>query len=98
MANKDTDPRLKNFSKKYAKVLEADPDFLDKVQQSSKDDLNKIIIETSELIVEFTKDMENDQDLLDKKEAVKEAAATYVDGIKVNKARNAYAIYIKKSM
>lgn len=76
MANKEVDSRLKNFPKKYAKTLEGDSDFLDKVQQSSKDDLNKIIIETSELIVEFTKDMENDQDLLDKKEAAKEAAST----------------------
>ena len=59
--NKSGDPRLEGVPKKWAKILEEDTDFLDKAQQSSIEGLDKIIVETSELIVNFTKDMEADQ-------------------------------------
>ena len=94
--NNGGDSRLEGVPKKWAKVLEQDLDFVEKAQQASVEDLDKMIVESSELIVNFTKDMEADQDLLDKKAEVKEAAATYTEGIKVNKARQLYCVMLKR--
>lgn len=94
--NSAGDPRLEGVPKKWAKILEGDSDFLDKAQQSSREDLDKMIVDASELVVSFRKEMEEDQDLLEKKEAVKEAALTYTEGIKINTARQLYCVMLKK--
>lgn len=105
---KKTDARLENFPKKWASVLEklclmddgsgkAD-DFLDVAQQSSKEDLDKLIVQYNENMAEFQKDMAADQDLEEKKVAYQEAASVYRDGIKVNEAKAMYCVFIKKSL
>jgi len=95
---KETDPRLDNLPKKIRKALQGDTDFLDKAQQSSKEELNKLLIQAQELIVDFEKDQEADQHLQELKEQLKDAATPYRDGIKINQARAAYTVYIKRSL
>jgi hypothetical protein len=102
---KTKDPRLDNFPKRWATVLDklcngegdADP-FLDDVQQMSKEDLDKLIVKFNENQADFKKDMDADMDLANKKEAVAEAAAVYKDGIKVNEAKAMYCVYLKRSL
>ena len=95
---KETDPRLDNLPKKIRKALQGDDEFLDKAQQASKEELNKLMITSSELIVDFEKDQEADQHLQELKEQVKNASQPYKDGIRINSARNAYCVYIKRSL
>lgn len=103
------DARLENFPKKWARVLEkactgdnpdgaSNDDFLDKVQQSSKEELDQMIIRYNENLAEISKDMELDQDLIEKKEVAKEAASFYTEGKKLNEAKAMYCIFIKKSL
>lgn len=103
---KAKDTRLQNFPKKWASILEklcngedgSKDDFLDTAQQSSKDDLDKMIVKFNENLADFRKDMDADADLQDKKEAYAEAASFYRDGIKVNEAKAMYCIYLKRSL
>ena len=96
-SQKATDPRLENFPKKWAKTLENDEEFLDKAQQSSKKELDELILKAQELLVDFEKDQDADQNLQELKEQLKEAGAIYKDGIKINKARSAYCVFLKRS-
>lgn len=100
MAKKEQDSRLKGFPKKWANVL-AQPDhdeWLDKAQQASKDDLEKMIVQSSELLADFKKDLESDQDIKDIKEQLKDACHVPRQGIKINEAKAMYCVYLKKSM
>jgi predicted HicB family RNase H-like nuclease len=90
-----------NFPKKWAKILDnLDPSdkFIDTVQQSTHDELDKIIVQCNEHMAEVKKDMDADQDLAEKKQAVKDAAAQYKEGIAVNEAKAMYCVYIKNSL
>jgi hypothetical protein len=108
MAKKNKDARLENVPKKIRSVLEklcfADDgsgngdDFLDKAQQSTKEELDKMIVQFNENLADFQKDMEADTDLEEKKSVYQEAAAVYRDGIKVNSAKAAYCVYLKRSI
>lgn len=102
------DSRLENIPKRIANILEklcnssgedgnADP-FLDDVQQLSKEELDKLIIQFNENVVDFRKDMEADMDLASKREAYAEAAIVYRDGIKINDAKAVYCVYLKRSL
>ena len=96
--------KLSGFPRKWARILEIDNDesddnnFLDKVQQSSKEDLDDMIVTCNENIAEFKKDEDADLDLQNLKEQVKDASAIYRDGVKINNARAMYCVYIKKSL
>jgi hypothetical protein len=57
-----------------------------------------MIVKFNEILADFQKDMEEDTDLQEKKEAYQEAASVYRDGIKVNTAKAAYCVYIKRSL
>jgi len=98
MAKKETDPRLQSLPKKIQKALSGDTDFLDKAQHSTKEELNKLLILAQELVVDFEKDQDADQHLQELKEQLKDAGQQYKDGIKINQARSAYAIYLKRSL
>ena len=95
---KETDPRLDNLPKKIRKALQGDDDFLTKAQGSTKEELNKLLIQAQELVVDFEKDQEADQHLQELKEQLKDAATPYRYGIKINQARAAYTVYIKRSL
>ena len=96
--SKETDPRLDNLPKKIRKALQGDDDFLDKAQQSTKEELNKLLIQSQELVVDFEKDQEADQHLQELKDQLKTAAQPYKDGIRINQARAAYTVYLKRSL
>lgn len=95
---KEIDERLKDLPKKLQKALAGDDEFLDKAQHASKKELDDLCLKSTELLVDFEKDMDADADLQSLKEQSKEAAAVYKEGIKINKARAAYCVYIKKSL
>lgn len=98
---KETNSNLQNFPKKWAKVLDnlaEDDKFLETAQQSSKADLDKIIVTCNERTAELKKLMDLDQDLAEKKEAVKEAASGYKEGLAVNEAKAMYCVYLKNSL
>jgi outer membrane PBP1 activator LpoA protein len=97
-SSKETDPRLESLPKKIRKALEGDTDFLDKAQQASKEELNKLMVTAQELIVDFEKDYEADIHVQELKEQLKDASSTYKDGIKINQARATYCVYIKRSL
>jgi hypothetical protein len=101
---KDKDPRLENFPKKWANVLdkicngESKDTFLDDVQQATKEEINAMIVEYNELITEYEKDRDEDLDLQSKKEQALEAGLVYKEGISANMAKARYCVYIKKSL
>lgn len=99
MAKKDEN-KYGNLPKKWVKVLDnlQDDDFLEKAQQSSKEELSDIIVKCNENLAEIKKDMDADQDLAEKKQAVKDAAAVYKEGIAVNEAKAMYCVYLKNSL
>ena len=96
--------KLSGFPRKWARILEIDNDesdennFLDKVQQASKDELDDMIVVCNENMADLRKDEAADLDLQNLKEQVKDASAIYRDGIKINEARAMYCVYIKKSL
>ena len=101
MPKKEKDARFSgDFPKKWATVL-SNPDhdeWLDKAQQSSKEDLNAMIIQSSELLSDFKKDLDSDPDIKDIKERLKDACRIPREGIKINEAKLMYCVELKKSM
>jgi hypothetical protein len=102
---KEKDSRLDNFPKKWANVLnkicnqgEMPDEFLDNVQQCSKEELDQLIVKHNELIADFKKDREEDQDLASAKERYQEAGMVYKEGISINEAKAMYCVYLKKSL
>lgn len=89
------------FPKKWARVLDKlhdDDKFLEEVQQFSKEDLDKKIVQCNEHMAEIKKDMDADIDLKNAKEHVKELSAEYKEGININEAKAMYCVYIKNSL
>lgn len=101
MPKKEKDARFSDtFPKKWANVL-SNPDhdeWLDKAQQSSKEDLEKMIVQSSELLSDFKKDLDSDPDIKDIKEQLKDACYIPREGIKINEAKLMYCVALKKSM
>lgn len=91
-----------DFPKKWAKILEneLDPEdpFISKAQQSSAEQLQKMVFDCNQNIVNLEKDQSADGDLLSLKEQVKIAEEPYKIGIKVNQAKARYCIYLRRSL
>jgi hypothetical protein len=94
---KDND-LLEGIPAKVARVLKDDTDWITRIQQLSKAELDIEIIKSNEYLVDFRKDMEADEPLIQLKQAIKEASAVYKDGIKINEARATYCVFLKRSM
>lgn len=92
------DPKLEGVSKKIAKILSEDLEWLEKVPQMSKEDIDKEIVRCSEVIADTVKDMEADTHLNELKEQKKEVELNYKAGIKINQARVSYLIGTKRSL
>jgi len=101
MKKKEKDSKFgPTFPKKWANVL-SNPDheeWVEKAQQSSKADLEQMIVQSSELLADFKKDLETDPDIKDLKDQLKDASHIPREGIKINEAKAMYAVYLKKSM
>ncbi len=101
MAKKEENSKWGTFPRKWAKVLEnlhQDDDFVEKAQQASTEELDKIIVNCNEVIAEMNKNMDADQELKEAKEKVKDVASQYTDGIKINNAKSMFCIYMKNSL
>lgn len=87
-----------DFPKKWAKYLEGEDEFISKAQQSSSEELDKMVVQYNESISALESDRDADTDLASLKEQVKETEMPYSVGIKVNQAKIRYALSIKKSL
>jgi predicted carbohydrate-binding protein with CBM5 and CBM33 domain len=85
-----------NFKSKGKKdpFAELDNEYKDSIASSSPEDINKKIAEVAKNQEENLRLMGEDQDLAEKKEAVKEASAQYREASKMNKLRITYAIRV----
>lgn len=89
-----TDTNQNAFPEKWNKVLKDLPEFKEKADASSTDELKKIIVECEGNIYTVDKEKDNDQKLNAAKEMVKEYAAPYRDAIKVQTAKIKYALFL----
>jgi hypothetical protein len=96
--NDSGDSKLDGIPKKIQKILADDLEWLEKAQQFSKQDIDKEIVICNEVIVDLAKDMDADQHLNEIKEQKKEAEAVYKSGLKINNARVAYLVALKRSI
>lgn len=100
-SNDKKDNKFGNFPKKWARVLENlhDSDtFMQDVQQFTKEEMDKTIVQCNENMAEIKKDMDADPDLKNAKEHVKELAAEYKEGISINESKAMYCVYLKNSL
>jgi hypothetical protein len=95
---KEKNPLLKNVPKKVASALKDEEEWLEKVQQMTKDQMDQEVIKCNESLVDYQKDMAEDPDLNDLKDRLKEGSLVYRDGIRINSARTAYLVYLKRSL
>lgn len=82
------------FPEKWNKVLKDLPEFKEKADASSTEDLKKIIIMCEGNIYNVDKEQEDDVKLNAAKEMAKELAAPYRDAKKVQMAKIQYAIFL----
>ena len=93
--SKDNNSENENvFPKKWAKVLEDLPEFKESAEASSKEDLNKIIIQCEGNIYTVEKEKECDTKLNAAKDLVKDYMTPYRDAVKVQMAKIKYALYL----
>jgi hypothetical protein len=85
-----------DFPKKWAKYL--DDDYAAKVQQSSAEDLNKLIVEANEMIANLEKDYAADDEINQLKLSLKEAEFDIKTAIKTCNAKSRYCVAIKRSL
>lgn len=95
---KEKNPLLKDVPKKVASALKDEDEWLEKVQQMSADEMDAEVIKCNENLVDYQKDMAEDPDLNALKDKLKEDSAVYREGIKINSARTAYLVYLKRSL
>jgi len=81
------------FPKKWSKILESMPEFKEIAEQSSVDDLKKIIVLSEGNISNIEAAKEADHKLNAAKELVKEASAPYSDAIKCQMCKVKYALF-----
>lgn len=86
-----------DFPAKYAKIIEAMPEFKDIAESSSTDDLKKLIVTCEGNIYTIEKSKEKDEKLTAAKEIVKEYSAPYNDAIKAQTAKVKYILYLLES-
>lgn len=89
-----TDVTQNVFPEKWNKVLKDLPEFKEKADSASTDDLKKIIFECEGNIYTVDKEKDDDQKLSAAKEMVKEYSAPYRDAIKVQTAKIKYALFL----
>lgn len=86
------------FPKKYAKIVDAMPEFKDAADAASGDDLKKIIVTCESNIYEAEKAKEADQKLNAAKELVKDMSGPHRDAVKALTAKVKYALFRLESM
>jgi len=94
---KKKENKFGTFSKKWAKWLEGEEEFVTKAQQSTAEELDEMIVLFNERITEKEQEMESDSDLKARKEELKELLAPYKECLKINEAKSRYCIAIKES-
>jgi hypothetical protein len=79
---------------KKGEFEDLDSDFKDAIASSTVEDINKRIAEVAKNQETNLKSMAEDQDLAEKKEAVKDASAQYREATKANRLRIAYCMRV----
>ncbi len=86
----------RKFSKKNP-FADLDQEYKDNIANMQDEEIKKRVSEIAIAEHENREAKKKDQDLKDKQEAVKFAAAQYVEGTKMNRLRIAYAHFILES-
>jgi len=92
--SKQGDQLLNSFPEKWLKIINKYPDFKDKADSASVDELKKIILDCEGAIYSIEQEMASDSKLLNAKELVKEYSASYRESLKVYKAKIKYVLFL----
>lgn len=94
MSKKQDDSMPTTFPEKYNKVLRELPEFKEKADAASPEELKKIIVEADGNIYNIEKAKEEDVKLTAAKELVRDLASSYRDGLKVQTVKVKYALFL----
>ena len=88
---------LTGLPAKFDKILKSMPEFKDTADQSSVEELKKIIVISEGNIFNMQKAKDEDVKLAGAKELVKDLSAPYSDAVKAQQAKIAYALHLLES-
>ena len=82
------------FPKKWAKVIKDLPEFKEIADSSSKEELNKIILQCEGNVYTIEKEKQNDAKLNAARDCLNEFSAPYKDAIKVQMGKIQYCLFL----
>jgi hypothetical protein len=84
------------FPKKYQKIIDELPEFREQAEAASKDELNQIIILAQGNISNIEKDLEENQEIIDQREKLKQMVGPYKDAVRVQTAKTKWCLHLLK--